>query len=299
MPRWSSIANVYVNLKPDGMTPSAHKIQRSNESIFGTNLASSALEVHTMANASMEDDTFDADESLVADENLGSDNLTMDGNNSADENLSEDENSGAGENPSENDIDADDRSDGNADATSSSESHSDDRLDHETIRMALDQMGDIITENEELNQQARKDDDQIVRFKLKAKLQAESMKKMETDFDHRVKILEDEILRLRRDMRQKADCDIIKADRDTIKEANKHMRLCLDEAKAQLRKEVYEKADYHRIKEERTEYHLEFIKKTKECKDLEKQNSELRRKLNMEASFPAQAMAMFSKKPEI
>lgn len=289
---------MYVNLKPDEMTPSAHKTQQSNESIVGTNPASSAPEVNTMATTSMEDDTFDVDEHLVADENIGSDNLTMDGNNSADENLGEDENSGAGENPSENETDADNESDGNGDAAFSSESHYDDRLDHETIRMALDQMGDIITENEELKTQARKYDDQIVRLKLKANLQAESMEKKRPDSDHRVKTLEDEILQLRRDMRQKADCDIIKADRDTIKEANEHLRHKLDEKEAQLQKELNKKTYYHHIEEERTDYHLQLIKKTKDCRELEKKNAELQRKLDMEASFSAQAMAMFSKKPE-
>lgn len=252
-----------------------------------------------MANTSTEDDTFDIDEHLVADETIGSDNLTMDGNNSTDENLSEDENSGAGENPSETDIDADDlESDGN----SSTESHTDDELDHATIRKALEQMIGIVSGNEEANEKALKDAETITKLKREAEFQAASAsaaKRMKKESDQTVKRLEDENLQLRRSLRQIADFDILKADRDTIKEANEHLRHQLDEKEAQLRKEVAEKADYHRTKKERTDYQRHLIHKIKECRDLEKKNAELQRKLDMETFFSAQAMAMFSKKSEI
>lgn len=285
------------------MNPSTHQTQRSNESLVGTNPASSAAEVNTMANTSTEDDTFDVDEHLVTDENIGSDNLTMDGNNSTDENLSEDENSGAGENPSETDIDADDlESDGNSNSSSSTESHTDDELDHATIRKALEQMIGIVSGNEEANEKSLKDAETITRLKREAEFQtasASAAKRMKNESDRIVKRLEDENLQLRRSLRQNADFDILKADRDTIKEANEHLRHQLDEKEAQLRKEVAEKADYHRTKKERTDYQRHLIQKIKECRDLEKNNVELQRKLDMEAFFSAQAMAMFSKKPEI
>lgn len=123
------------------------------------------------------------------------------------------------------------------------------------------------------------------------------------------------------DDNKRAWCEVRRTvDRDLINKANEGLRLDLDEKKAELRKERNEKADYHRIKEERTDFHRKLIEKTNNCNDLEKKNTELQseliektknctglekevaalqRKLDEEVSSSAQAMAMFSKKPEI
>lgn len=280
--------------------PSAHETQLFCKALVGTDPACSTAEVNTIANPSIEDDTPSADE------NMGMSNINMDGNPS-----DEDESS------SEQDIDADDlESDGNSSADAATESSADDPLDDETLRLALRQMKNIISENEELKRKAEEDSHTINNLRHDADHHASSAKRLKTRCDG----LENDKLRLTVDLKQKADRDVIKASLDAIKEANEHLRHELDEKKAELQRGLGEKAGYHDIKKERTEFHSQLIKKTDNCKELEKKNeklqhelvemtinctalknevAELQRKFDLEKSFSAQAMAMFSKDPEI
>lgn len=295
------------------MAPSAHETQLSNESLVGTDHAPDA-EVDTIANRSIEDDTLDADEYLGTDEDIGMDNLNMDGNYSQDDDLSEDEDTGADGNPSEDDIDADEPdSDENPDVDeifstdSSTESLADNTLEQNTdhkvskrSRRILEDIekvrqgvlkADIATKN--LKRKAAESEDGIYeRYKIE-KMRREAQYKR---FTEGMGTLETENIKLRRDLR---DAVRETTDRDFIIEANKHLRIDLDATKAKLRKERDEKADYHDIKEERTEFHRKYIKKANECRGLERKNAELQRKLDEEASFSAQVMAMFSKEPKI
>lgn len=284
-------------MAPRGIgAPSAHETQLSNESLVGINPACRTTEVTTVFDPSMGEDTRDADEHLSAEENLGMANLNMDGN------YSEDENPGANENPSEADMDVDEME---ADLNSDEESSTDKNLstdnahdDDTTSYNVSERSRQILEDIEKVRQGVLKADAATKSLKRKAEVNlfaASAAKLMRSDVEN---------MSAERDALETANaklrCELkLTDDRHFINETNKHLRLDLDEAKAQLRKEVSEKADYHRIKEERTEYHLDLIKKTKECRDLEKKNTELQRKLDMESSFSAQAMAMFSRKPEI
>lgn len=229
----------------------------------------------------------------------------------------EDEESAADGNPNGADIDADDLELGEDTGDGSSvDSSADDALDHKTMRKALEQMIQIISDNEEANEKELEDARTIMELEQKIKTQAHAAAKMKTDHDLAVEGLNKQNRRLGVELKRKADGDVTN---EVINEANKHLRLDLDGLKAQLRKERDEKSDYHRIKEERTELHRELIKKTSDCRDLqehnaellrmwegaadtcaglEEENAELRRKLDVEARFSAQAMAMFSKNPE-
>lgn len=271
-----------------------------------------------MTDANIEDDTSATDytdEYVVADENLGRDNLNMDGN------CSEDENFAADGNPSEADIDADDLEaddlelgEGTGDG-SSVDSSADDALDHRTMRKALEQMIHIISGKEEAHEKELEDAQTIMELRRQVRHQAASVR-AEGRLRTAVEGLQKENRQLRVELKRKADSDGIN---EVIYEAKNQLRLDLDGQKAQLRQERAEKADYHHIKEERTELHRKFIKSASDCRNLQEQNAELlrmwegaadtctgleeevaelRRKLDVEARLSAQAMAMFSKEPE-
>lgn len=255
-------------------------------------------------------DTPDMDEYLGADENLSRYSLNMDGS------YGEYEDSAADGNPSEADIDADDLELGEDTGDGSSvDSSADDALDNRTMRKALEQMIHIISGNEEAHEKALEYAQTIRELRLQVRHQAASVR-AEGKLRTAVEGLKKENRQLRVELKRKADRDGIN---EVIYEANKQLRLDLDGQKAQLRKERDEKADYHRIKEERTDFHRRFLKETRDCIDLrehnaellrmwkgaadtctglEEENAELRRKLDVEARFSAQAMAMFSKNPE-
>lgn len=313
------------------MAPSAQETQLSNESLIGARPAPSAM-FNTVASLSLQDDTPHADEYQDTDENIGMDNLNMDGNYSQDEHLSEDENLGADGNPNEDDIDADElesdnnsdvdensgaddnsSADGNSSADSSIESLADNTLEHDTDHKISKRCRRLLEDIENVRQGVLKADVATKNLKRKAE-SAESeaaickryiseVRKKSTPFERAMEDMRAECkelktanAKLRRELIEVArETD----DRDSINEANKHLRLDLDKTKAQLRKELDEKADYHNIKKERTEFHLKLIKKTNECVDLEKMNAKLQLKLDEEASFSAQVMAMFSKEPKI
>lgn len=262
-----------------------------------------------IANRSIEDDTPDAGEYLGADENVGMGILSMDGNNSEDESRGEDEDPGADENPSEDDEEDDRDSDENSSA---------DNTDYHTAKHEVSR--ELLESIENFRQKVLEADDEIDYFKRKSEAPAKGLerkaKRMRRDLEKtrdECNTLKEANSKLRRELKETAD-------RDSINEANKHLRLDLGEKKAELRKERDEKAEYHRIKDERTALHRVLIEKTKNCRDLEKKNTELQselmkmtdnctdlgkevaelqHKLDQEVTFSAQAMAMFSKKPEI
>lgn len=262
---------------------------------MGVDSAYSTAEITTVFNLSIEEDTRDADEHLSAEKDISVANLNMDGN------YSENENPGAIENSSEADMDVDEMEagiDSDEDSSTDKKLRTDNAHDDTTSYDVSERSRQILEDIEKVRQGVLQAD--VATKNLKRKAEVNSFAASE------LKLMRSEVeeMRAERDALEMANAKLrrelkLTDDRHFINETNKHLRLDLDEAKAQLRKEVYEKADYHRIKEERTEYHLELIKKTKECRDLEKKNTELQRKLDMEASFSAQAMAMFSKKPEI
>lgn len=308
------------------MAPSAHETQPSNESLIGARPAPRAM-VNTVANLSLPDDTPHADEYQDTDENIGMDNLNMDGNYSQDENLSEDENPGAEGSPSEDDIDADElESDNNSDVDENSgadenssadgsssadsiESLADNTLEHSTDHKVSKRSRRILEDIEKVRQGVLKADvaaknlkrkaeraeseaDIYKRYKSEARMMNAQFERAMEDMRAECKAMETANIRLRRELKETAD-------RDFINEANKHLRIDLDETKAKLRKEVAEKANYDYVKEERTEFHRQLIKKANDCRDLERKNAELQRKLDEEASFSAQVMAMFSKEPKV
>lgn len=272
--------------------PRVHETQLLSKSLVGTDPASSTTEVNTMADPSIRDDTPGADK------NMGLSNINMDGNPSEDENSSEHE------------IDADNlESDGNSSADAPTESLADDLLDDKTLRQALGQMNDIISGTEELKRKAQEDAYTINILRHDADYLASAAKRPRKRCDD----LENDKLQLTIDLKQKAD-------REFIKKSNEHLHHELDEKKAERQRELVEKAGYHDIKKERTEFHSQLIKKTVNYKDLENKNAELQRellettnnctalkkevaelqrKLDSEASFSARAMAMFSEDPEI
>lgn len=283
-------------MAPRGIgAPSAYEAQLSDESLVGIDPAYSTAEVATLFNPSIEEDTRNADEHLSVEEKIGVANLNMNGN------YSEDENPGANETPSEADMDVDEMEAGlNSDEEFSTDKNlgTDNAHDDTTSYNVSERSRQILEDIEKVRQGVLQAD--VATKNLKRKAEVNSFAASE------VKLMRSEVVEMRaeRDVLETANAKLrrelkLTDDRHFINETNRHLRLDLDEAKAQLRKEVSEKADYHRIKEERTEYHLELIKKTKECRDLEKKNMELQRKLDVEKSFSAQAMAMFSKKPEI
>lgn len=278
-------------MAPRGIgAPSVHETQLSDESLVGIDPACSTAEDTTVFNPSIEEDTRDADEHLSAEKDISVANINMDGN------YSEDENSGANENSSEADMDVDLNSD--EDSSTDKNLGTDNAHDDTSSYNVSERSRQILEDIEKVRQGVLQADDATKN--LKRKVEVNSFAASEAEFMRS----EMETMRAERDALETANAKLrreltLTDDRHFINETNKHLRLDLDEAKAQLQKEVSEKADYHRIKEERTEYHLKLIKKTKECRDLEKKNTELQRKLDMEASFSAQAMAMFSKRPEI
>lgn len=319
------------------MAPSTHETRLSDESLVGTDRAHSA-EVNTIADRSIEGDTPDADKYLSADEGIGMNNLNMDGNYSEDENLSEDHNPDADENSSEDDIDADDLGpdeNSSTDEGSSADNTLDPNTNHKVSKRYRRILGDIEKVRQgvaaekskreaEAQAQYRRifdDIEEVCEGVLKADAATKELKReadeqddffesetkrMKTNYEKDLKklnkkcdtlknkcdTLEDDNTELRRRLKRTAD-------RDIINEANENLRLDLDNKKAELQKERDEKADYHRIKEERTELHRKLIEKTNNCTGLEKEVAALQRKLDEEVSFSAQAMAMFSKKPEI
>ncbi|KAK7734884.1 hypothetical protein SLS63_004305 [Diaporthe eres] len=128
---------------------------------------------------------------------------------------------------------------------------------------------------------------------------------------------EEENLGLRRQLKQDADCVVIKRLNEKLHQQLLEKQEELHKTKAELEKELGEKADYHDISEQRREFHPELIEKTSTCRDLEWKNAQLRRELNEtannckdleskvaelqreldeEASFSAQIKDMVSKK---
>lgn len=269
-------------MTPGGIVaPSAHETQLPNESLVQHNPASSAL-VETMTNPSIENDTLDAREDMGADENVGASNYNLDGNPNGEDMNADDMDSG------ENDADEND-----SDSNSSDET--DGPLDYATMCEALSQFRDIMAENGIMADKIEELETDVGVYKCEAAFYKREAKRMQ----HNQKTMEDEIHQLGCLLKQKRDYDAIEAERDVTKEANKRLRLELEETKAQSQKERNEKADYQRIKEERTEYHRQLKEKIGNCTALEKEVAELQLKLDVEASFAAQTMAMFSTKPEI
>lgn len=293
------------------MAPSAHETQLSDDSHVGTDNSPDA-EVKTNSNHSVEDDTPDADEYLGADENVGMDNLNVDGNHSEDdideEDLDSDENSTTNEtmwwlrmlkkngyyvaNDSSGDEDSSVGNSASADPCFASLAGN--TLDHSTIDEAEKRTELILEGIEMVCQGVRQAAGAAKNLKRKAEEQAECVREAQQIKAESIRAMkrtrakrdtwEKENVGLRRQLKQNADCDVIKKLNEKLHQQLLEKQEELHKTKAELEKELGEKADYHDISEQRREFHRELIEKISTCRDLEWKNAQLRRELNETAN---------------